>query len=101
MTAAARKTEISAHGPSMFPWFRSAIVPSGKFRGSGPTTLTTQAPATPIAQGREDVSTVTELLCFGGEAPESPNATKEKYARLVVNQSRKAKEGEGQKLGPI
>jgi hypothetical protein len=43
-------------------WLRPAMVPSRRFRASGPTTLTTQAPATPTAQAKKDVSTVTELV---------------------------------------
>jgi len=61
MIAAAKRTAISALGPSMFPSSCSAMGPSGRFKGSGPITLTTREPATQTAQGREDVSTVTEV----------------------------------------
>jgi len=62
MIAAAKRTAISALGPSMFPSSRSAMVPSGRSKGSGPTTLTTRGLVTQTAQGRGDVSTVTELV---------------------------------------
>src|SRR5882672_1216711 len=62
MTEGDRRMEISAPGPLMFRWLRSATGRSGRFRASGPTTLSTPAPDTPTAQGKKDASTVTELL---------------------------------------
>src|ERR1700726_983276 len=78
MTGGGRRTEISAGGPSTSPWLRSAMAPRGRFRASGPTTLTTLELAPPTAQAKKDVSTVTELLrALTGiaESPTQPRKT--------------------------
>lgn len=64
MIAAAKRTETSAHGPSMSHSSPSATAPSGRFRANGRTTLTIRELAIPTAQVKRDVSMVTERRAF-------------------------------------
>src|SRR5258705_5013503 len=61
-----RRTAISAHGRLMFRWLHSATAPSGRFRVSGRTTLTTPARGIPIVPGNADASTGDEHFWLSG-----------------------------------